>query len=170
MTGLAILGSTGSIGVSTLKVVAAMPERFRVVALAAGGNLERMEEQVRRFRPACVALRDAEAARELKRRLGTDCTVLHGQDGLLEVATHPEAELVVSALVGAVGLRPTYAALGSPDLIYAAGGGVMGHPDGPAAGVESLKAAWDAALSGASLEDYAAQRPVLARAMEAFPG
>ncbi len=63
---------------------------------------------------------------------------------------------------------PTYEALGSYDLIYAAGGGVMGHPDGPAAGVESLKAAWDAALSGQDLRDHAAQRSALARALETF--
>ncbi len=61
---------------------------------------------------------------------------------------------------------PTYAALGSVDLIFAAGGGIMAHPDGPAAGVESLRAAWDAAIAGAPLAEYAATRPALARALE----
>lgn len=65
---------------------------------------------------------------------------------------------------------PTYNGLGSCDLIYAAGGGVMAHPDGPAAGVESLKLAWDAALAGSDVEAFAADKPALAHALKAFPG
>jgi 1-deoxy-D-xylulose-5-phosphate reductoisomerase len=108
---LAILGSTGSIGVSTLEVVRAYPERFGVVALAAGSNLELLERQVEQFRPELVAVKDGELAAELKQRIGSRCRILGGSDGLVEVALHPDAAMLVSGLVGAVGLRPTYAAL-----------------------------------------------------------
>jgi 1-deoxy-D-xylulose-5-phosphate reductoisomerase len=108
---LAILGSTGSIGTSTLDIVEMFPERFSVVALAAGRNLDRLEEQVRRHRPDCVAVADDADARSLQARLGGETRVLHGAEGRLAVATHPDAEMVVSALVGAVGLQPTYAAV-----------------------------------------------------------
>jgi len=108
---LAILGSTGSIGVSTLDVAAAFPERFGVVALAAGGNLDRLEAQIRRFRPTTTCVRDADVAAELRRRVGAACRVVHGPDGLVEVATHDGADTVVSALVGALGLPPTHEAL-----------------------------------------------------------
>jgi 1-deoxy-D-xylulose-5-phosphate reductoisomerase len=111
MKRLAILGSTGSIGASTLDVVRAFPDELEVVALGAGGNVERLHEQVREFRPACVALGDPKAARELSARVGSSCRVLSGADGLREVATWPGVDLVVSALVGAVGLRPTWAAI-----------------------------------------------------------
>jgi 1-deoxy-D-xylulose-5-phosphate reductoisomerase len=112
MKRLTLLGSTGSIGVSTLDVVASFADRFEVVALAAGGNLDLLERQVRRFAPQSVSVRDAETAAELERRIGATCRVLHGADGLVEVATHDDADLVVSALVGAVGLEPTYEAIG----------------------------------------------------------
>jgi len=109
---LSILGSTGSIGRSTLDVVRSHESRFRVVALCAGGNVELLEAQVREFRPDTVAVRDESAARALEQRLDGGCRVLHGREGRLEVATHPDADVLVSALVGAIGLEPTYAALG----------------------------------------------------------
>jgi 1-deoxy-D-xylulose-5-phosphate reductoisomerase len=109
---LAILGSTGSIGVSTLDVVRAFPDSFRVVALAAGGNVDLLEQQVRAVEPETVSVRDAETAAEVARRVGDRCRVLHGPDGLVAVATHDGVDLVVSALVGAVGLVPTHEALG----------------------------------------------------------
>jgi 1-deoxy-D-xylulose-5-phosphate reductoisomerase len=108
---LAILGSTGSIGTSTLKVVDAFADHFEVVALAAGRNLDLLERQVRQYRPQCVAVADAELAAEFERRIGGLARVVHGEDGLVEVATHDGVDLVVSGLVGAVGLRSTYAAL-----------------------------------------------------------
>jgi 1-deoxy-D-xylulose-5-phosphate reductoisomerase len=108
---LALLGSTGSIGEQTLAVAEAFPERFRVVALAAGRNVERLAEQVRRFRPELVSLADAEGARRLAGLLGAQTPELRlGAEGLEAVATHP-ADLVVAGLVGAVGLRPVLAAL-----------------------------------------------------------
>jgi 1-deoxy-D-xylulose-5-phosphate reductoisomerase len=111
MKRLAVLGSTGSIGTSTLKVVRSFPDRFRVVALAAGGNIDLVEEQVREFRPDLVAVKDEETAAALEGRLESGCSLSWGADGRKAVATHAEAEMVVSALVGVLGLEPTYAAL-----------------------------------------------------------
>jgi len=111
MKRIALLGSTGSVGEQTLSVVAEFPERFRVTALAAGRNVAKLTEQVRRFRPERVALADAAAARELMRELGRETPELGiGAEGLIAVAEHP-ADLVVAALVGAVGLAPTLAAI-----------------------------------------------------------
>lgn len=111
MKRLSILGSTGSIGVSALRVIDAFPGRFEVVALAAGQNVDLVEKQVRHYRPACVALANAEAACELERRLAGIARVVRGVSGVIEVATHDGVDLVVSGVVGAEGLRPTYAAL-----------------------------------------------------------
>lgn len=109
---LSILGSTGSIGVSTLEVVARYPDRFRVVALAAGRNAEDLEQQVRAFRPKVVSLTSPEAAATLRTRLaGLDVEILAGIEGLIAVAEMPEADMVISAIVGAAGLVPTVAAL-----------------------------------------------------------
>jgi 1-deoxy-D-xylulose-5-phosphate reductoisomerase len=110
---LCILGSTGSIGTSTLDLVGSFPERFSVTTLAAGRNIDLLEEQVKRFEPVCVAVADPDGARELASRLGSRTRVVHGPCGLVETATHDEVDLVVSALVGAVGLGPTHAAVES---------------------------------------------------------
>ena len=111
MKRLVLLGSTGSIGTSTLDVVASFPGAFRVVALGAGRNAERVEEQVRRFEPELVAMADPEAAADLARRVGGRCRIVHGPDALVEAAVHRGADLVVCAVVGAAGLRSTWAAL-----------------------------------------------------------
>ena len=111
MKRIVVLGSTGSIGTSTLDVVAAFPGDLRVVALAAGRNVDLLEAQVRRFRPETVAVADPEAAADLERRIGSACRVVPGPDGVVAAAIHPGADLVVSALVGAAGLRSTWAAL-----------------------------------------------------------
>ncbi len=111
MKTLAILGSTGSIGVNTLEIAARYPDRFRVVALAGGKNIQRMEEQIRRFQPDLASVGDEGHARQLRQNLSSFPTrILSGIDGLMEVATCPEARMVVSALVGSVGLLPTLAA------------------------------------------------------------
>jgi 1-deoxy-D-xylulose-5-phosphate reductoisomerase len=108
---LSLLGSTGSIGEQTLAVAAAAPERFEVVALGAGRNIEKLADQVRCFRPGLVSVADAAGAAELRERLGSQpVEVLVGDEGLKSVAECP-ADLVVSALVGAVGLAPTLAAI-----------------------------------------------------------
>ena len=112
MKSIAILGSTGSVGATTLDIISRFPERFRVVAMAAGYNLDLMAEQVRRFDPELVSVATPELARELAvcvrpRRPA----ILSGSEGAVAVATHTQAQLVMSALVGALGLRPTLAAI-----------------------------------------------------------
>ena len=113
MRGLVVLGSTGSIGENTLDVAARHPDRFRIVALAARTNDKALAEQCLRFRPAIAAMLDGTAAARLTERLaaaGCDTRVLAGSEALLTVATLPEAELVMAAIVGAAGLAPTLAA------------------------------------------------------------
>ncbi|MBF8292341.1 MAG: 1-deoxy-d-xylulose 5-phosphate reductoisomerase (dxpreductoisomerase) [Steroidobacteraceae bacterium] len=113
MRGLVVLGSTGSIGENTLDVAARHPDRFRIVALAARANDKTLAEQCLRFRPAIAAMLDGTAAARLTERLaaaGCDTRVLAGPEALLTVATLPEAELVMAAIVGAAGLAPTLAA------------------------------------------------------------
>ncbi len=114
MKKLSILGSTGSIGQQTLEVVSLYPDQFEVVALAAGSNLALMEEQVRRFSPRLVSLETKDAADQLALRLKgrpIPLQVEWGNQGLLAVATHPESDLILSAVVGAAGLLPTLEAI-----------------------------------------------------------
>jgi len=110
MKRLAILGSTGSIGEQTLEVVAAHPDRFDVVSLAAGRRVERLIEQARQFRPRRVSIADAGAVADLRDALGPEIEVSAGAAGLVDVATE-SADLVVAGLVGAVGLQPVLAAI-----------------------------------------------------------
>ncbi len=112
MKGLSILGSTGSVGTNVLRIVEAFPGRFRVVGLAAGGNVERLAEQVARHRPQLVSVA-TDAGREALSRLVdlAGLRVLVGSEGMAEVATHPETRMVVASAVGALGLLPTYRAL-----------------------------------------------------------
>ena len=110
MQAISVLGSTGSIGRQTLDVAAKL--RTRVVCLAAGQNLDRMEAQCRQFHPRLAVMATREAAAALKLRLG-DCAIeiMYGMQGLLAAATLPEADAVVPAVVGMLGLRPTLAAI-----------------------------------------------------------
>ena len=111
MKRLAILGSTGSVGEQCLDLVAAHPDRYCVVALAAGYRVAKLADQVRRFRPERVSVASPEGAQTLRDELGADSPPIGvGASGLLDVATHP-ADLLVSALVGAAGLAPTLAAI-----------------------------------------------------------
>jgi 1-deoxy-D-xylulose-5-phosphate reductoisomerase len=113
MIGVTVLGSTGSVGVSTLDVLARHPGRFRVVALTANRNAERLADQCRRFRPDFAAMADEASARELRsllRNMPGAPEVLSGMDGLEQVAALPETDHVMAAIVGAAGLRPTLAA------------------------------------------------------------
>jgi 1-deoxy-D-xylulose-5-phosphate reductoisomerase len=112
MKRLAILGSTGSIGTQTLEVVTAHPGCFEVTALAAGANLDLLEQQVRRFAPLLVSVGSEASARDLRRRLGrARSEVSWGLAGLREAASDSGASLVVSAIVGSTGLVPTMAAV-----------------------------------------------------------
>jgi len=111
--GIAVLGSTGSIGVSTLDVLARHPERFRVVALGARDRVERLREQCLVHRPDLAVLTDPAAARQLAadlERLGCPTRVLAGEAALDEAAAHPEVQYVMAAIVGAAGLASTLAA------------------------------------------------------------
>lgn len=109
---ITILGSTGSIGTQTLEIASAYPDRLCVVALAAGSNVGRMEEQIRRFHPRYAVMWTKEAAGELKTRVAdTDVQVLCGMDGLIEISTLMEVDIVVAAIVGMIGIRPTIAAI-----------------------------------------------------------
>ncbi|TVQ89764.1 MAG: 1-deoxy-D-xylulose-5-phosphate reductoisomerase [Chromatiaceae bacterium] len=113
MIGIAVLGSTGSIGVSTLDVVQRHPERFRVIALAAHRNVERMAEQCRQVRPRYAVMADTEAAERLRKQLAGMSgppEVLGGAAALEAVATLPEVDYVMAAIVGAAGLLSTLAA------------------------------------------------------------
>ena len=138
MKTLAILGSTGSIGRQTLNVVEALPEEFRITALAAGNNLDELVGQIQRHRPEVVSVATAALADELARRLREkNATPLpaihHGAEGMLAVATHTGAEIVLSAAVGVVGLAATYeavklgrvVALSNKEVLVAAGELVM---------------------------------------------
>jgi 1-deoxy-D-xylulose-5-phosphate reductoisomerase len=109
---LVVLGSTGSIGEQTLAVAGEFPERYRVVGLAAGCNVAKLADQVRRYRPEIVSVAEAAGAEELRSRLGADApaVIVTGPEGLDAVAVH-SCDFVMAALVGALGLRPTLAAI-----------------------------------------------------------
>jgi 1-deoxy-D-xylulose-5-phosphate reductoisomerase len=111
MKRLSILGSTGSIGVQTLDIVEAFSDRFEVVALGAGENIEALREQIAKFRPRVVSVLTEELSRVLSRELQDPPEILHGIEGLIRIATLEEADVVVSALVGAIGLIPTLSAV-----------------------------------------------------------
>lgn len=112
MKQIAILGSTGSIGVSTLEIVAAHPDKFRVISLSAGKNLELCARQVRQFRPKLVAVADTSDIPRLRELLtGQEVEITGGVEGLCAVATADGVQMVVAAIVGAAGLVPTAAAI-----------------------------------------------------------
>lgn len=112
MKKIAILGSTGSIGVNTLRLVERFEGRFLVSALAAGGNIQLLKEQILRFKPRKVSVVDEDTARRLREALPpSELEIGYGIEGVRAVATLPETELVVSAIVGTAGLIPTIAAI-----------------------------------------------------------
>ncbi|MGH9554462.1 MAG: 1-deoxy-D-xylulose-5-phosphate reductoisomerase, partial [Terriglobales bacterium] len=115
MIRIAILGSTGSIGNSTLSIVEQYPQRFAVVSLAAGSNVDAAFEQAKRWKPRLVSMATPEAAETLRARLRSEgvsgVEVAEGASGSVCVATHPEVDFVVSAIVGVAGLEATYEAV-----------------------------------------------------------
>ncbi len=115
MKRIAILGSTGSIGRSTLSVVETYPERFQIISLAAGSNLEAAFEQAKRWMPRLISIASEADAEILRERLKSDglgnIEVVHGPAGTVKVATHPDVDFVVSAIVGVAGLDATYEAV-----------------------------------------------------------
>lgn len=113
MKHIALLGSTGSIGTSTLDVVSQHPEEFSVVAMAAGSNVDLLAEQVKKFRPELVSVGNEQGAAALKERLGgfVRPEIVYGAEGLELVARHESANFVMTAIVGSVGVAPTLAAI-----------------------------------------------------------
>ena len=113
MRKVTVLGSTGSIGVSTLKVIESNPEEYKVFGLAAGRNIDLFTEQIERFRPAVVAISDEELANTLRDRLKMNpCPEIYfGPEGLIDLASLDEADIVLSAITGAAGLAPTHGAI-----------------------------------------------------------
>lgn len=112
MKKIAILGSTGSIGTQTLEIVRSYAEELRVVALAAGSSVELLEKQIREFKPLIAGLWEESAAQDLRQRVrDMDVRIVSGMEGLLEIAAMEEAEAVVTAVVGMIGVRPTLTAI-----------------------------------------------------------
>lgn len=111
MKKIGILGSTGSIGTQTLEIVRSNPD-LQIIALAAGSNVSLMEQQVREFHPMLAVMGSEEAATDLKNRIAdTDTRVSAGMEGMLELAILPQMEVLVTAIVGMIGIRPTIAAI-----------------------------------------------------------
>ena len=111
MKNVVLLGSTGSIGTSTVKVAEDLPDQIRLLGLAAGGNAELLLEQTRKHRPAIISINDPAKAKDFQNTLGTSCEVFCGNDGLLKLATLPAADIVLIAIVGTAGLQPALAAI-----------------------------------------------------------
>ena len=111
MKNVVLLGSTGSIGTSTIKVAEDLPEQIRLIGLAAGGNADLLLEQTRKHQPAVISISNPAKARELQNTLGTSTQVFCGNEGLLKLATLPAADIVVIAIVGTAGLQPALAAI-----------------------------------------------------------
>lgn len=112
MKKIAVLGSTGSIGTQTLQIAREQKEKLQVVALAAGQNVEKMEEQIREFSPSYAVMWTEEAAKDLKARVkDLQIEILTGMEGLFHIVTLPDVDIVVTAMVGMIGIRPTIAAM-----------------------------------------------------------
>jgi len=111
MKRVSILGSTGSVGRSTLDVVDAFRDQLTVVGLAAGGNIDLLAQQVIQYRPSLVSVRDARDVDRLRRMLPQHVEIVHGASGASAVATIPDADVVIAAIVGAAGIPPVHAAL-----------------------------------------------------------
>jgi len=193
--GIAILGSTGSIGASTLDVVGRHPDRFRVVALSAHSRIDRLWEQVRSLEPMYAVVGTAAAAADLERRIagaGLATRVLVGEDGLDTVAGAPECQLVMASIVGAAGMRSTLTAaragkrvlLANKESLVMAGGLVMAAARASGATLLPIDSEHNAIFQclpsrhGATLEDAGVERilltasggPFLRRAPETLAG
>ncbi len=133
MKNVVLLGSTGSIGTSTVKVAEDLPDRIKLVGLAAGGNAKLLLEQTKKHNPATISICDPAKARELETATGHSAKVLCGDDGLVKLATLPEADIVLIAIVGTAGLKPALAAIragkdiaiASKEILVMAGEAVM---------------------------------------------
>jgi 1-deoxy-D-xylulose-5-phosphate reductoisomerase len=111
MKNVVLLGSTGSIGTSTVKVAEDLPDQIRLLGLAAGGNAKLLLEQTRKHKPAAISINDPAKAKELQNAFGSATQVFCGDEGLLKLATLPAADIVLIAIVGTAGLQPALAAI-----------------------------------------------------------
>ena len=111
MKNVVLLGSTGSIGTSTVKVAEDLPDRIRLLALGAGNNAKLLLEQTRKHKPAAISIFDPAKAKELQNNLNSGTRVCCGEEGLVQLATLPEADIVLIAIVGTAGLKPALAAI-----------------------------------------------------------
>jgi 1-deoxy-D-xylulose-5-phosphate reductoisomerase len=111
MKKVVLLGSTGSIGTSTIKVAEDLPGEFQLIGLAAGGNSKLLLEQTRKHKPAVISINDPAKAQDLRNSLSSSTQVYCGAEGLLKLATLPEADVVLIAIVGTAGLQPALAAI-----------------------------------------------------------
>jgi len=111
MKNVVLLGSTGSIGTSTVKVAEDLPDRIRLIGLAAGNNAELLIEQARKYRPEAISINHPEKARDLGKFFGAATQVYSGDAGLIKLATLPSADIVLIAIVGTAGLKPALAAI-----------------------------------------------------------
>src|SRR3954463_15418546 len=111
MKKVVVLGSTGSIGTSTIKVAEDLPDRIRLLGLAAGNNTELLLEQTLKHKPEAICITDPAKAKEMQDVLGTRAKVFSGDDGLVQLATLPSADIVLIAIVGTAGLKPALAAI-----------------------------------------------------------
>ncbi len=160
---IVILGSTGSIGRNTLDVIRSASDEYNIVGLAAGNNAGLLAEQAREFRPKLVAIQNSEKAGELENALGgLGITVLAGETGVIDAAALPEADLIVAAMVGFAGLRPTIAALSAGKRVALANketlvaGGSLVEPylrDGTIVPIDSEHSALAQCLLGADGSD-----------------
>jgi 1-deoxy-D-xylulose-5-phosphate reductoisomerase len=121
MKRITILGSTGSVGRNALEIISSHRDRFRVVVLTAGNNIDLLEKQIKSFSPELVAVADDVAARKLQKRIvgrpASSLQILSGQDGIAEAAAYKDSDFVLSAIVGAAGLVPTISAIRSKKTI-----------------------------------------------------
>src|SRR5882724_3198478 len=111
MKNVVLLGSTGSIGTSTIKVAEDLPEQIRLIALAAGNNVDLLVQQTLKHKPQAVSISDPTKAKELRDALGAGTEVFSGNEGLMKLATLPSADIVLIAIVGTAGLQPALAAI-----------------------------------------------------------
>lgn len=111
MKNIAILGSTGSIGTQTIEVIEAHPDQFKLVAIAAGSNIPLIIEQVNRLKPELVSVGSKEVAEQVKIHIPSQIKLFYGAEGLVEVATYPSADILVTGIMGSIGLKPTLAAI-----------------------------------------------------------
>lgn len=111
MKNISLLGATGSIGMQTLEILRAYPESFRLVAMSFGQNVELGEKIIQEFKPKLVSVQSKEINERLKHTISSETKIVYGDQGLIEVATHPDCHVVLNAVVGSVGLKPTLAAI-----------------------------------------------------------